>query len=244
MKSFRKYLPYVAAALIGAATLAAPSQARAAFQIRFSTDGGATFSSGVSDGDVLDTNSNAGTIAINVDGFLITAVASGGTSSALSVIDLQIQQIGLGPATGGTVVVQASMDGLITVPAPQTLINRFTDNTLPVGGVPAGGDVATGETFVASGSGLFVTSGGSLVLDTGSVNPSPVATNYVFNSGTPYAITTQITSTFAAGASLQVDNNNRITGAPAPGGLLLAFTGLPVLSVGTWLRRRRNRVAA
>jgi len=246
MKHFRKYLPGLLAVLTGLAMLGTASSARAAFQIRISTDGGATFGAAISDAGVGDANLLAGAITVNQGGLAITATASGGTSSTLSVIDLQVQQIGLGTASAGNVVVQASMDGLITVPAPQTLINRFTDNTLPVGGVAAGGAVGTGETFITSGigSGLFVTSGGSVVLDTNTVNPSTLATNYTFNAASPYAITTQGNVTFAQGAAIQFDNNNRIVGAPAPGGLLLAFTGLPVLSVGTWLRRLRNRVAA
>jgi len=234
----RNYLPLVAV-LVGAAVLGAPSQARAGFVIRYSTDGGATFSSPISDNAFGDNNLNVGVISINVDGLSITATTSGGTSTALSSIDLQVQQIGLVTTSSGDVIVQASLDGLLTVPAPQTLINRFTDNTLPVNG-----DVATGETWIANGPGNFVTSGGSLVLNTGTVNPSPIPTNYGFSASSPYTITTQVHTVFNAGVALQIDNNNLITGAPAPAGLLLALTGLPVLSIGTWLRRRQSRVAA
>ena len=236
---FRNLLPLVAMALVAVAILGAPTQARADFEIRFSTDGGATFSTPVSDNGPGDNNSTVGVISVNIDGLSITATTSGGTSATFSNIDLQVQQIGAGTSAAGNVVVQASLDGLLTVPSPQTLTNRFTDNTLP-----ANGDVATGETWIANGSGNFVTSGGSLVLNTGTVNPSPTPTDYSFSASTPYTITTQVHTVFIAGADLQLDNNNQITGAPAPAGLLLALTGLPVLSIWTWLRRRQNRVAA
>jgi len=230
---------FLCAVLAGAALVWAPSSADAAFQVRISTDGGATFGAAVSDGGLGDQNGLAGAITVDIGGLSITAVASGGTSATLSVLDLQVQQIGLGTTAPGNVVVQASLTDLVTAPPPLFLINRFGDATLPVGG----DTVATARTWIDQSNTIFGTTGGGIKVDTGDLLPTAPATTTFgsFTANPLYSITAQIHTTFDAGVALGLDSNNRIVNTPAPAGAVLAVIGLPVLC---WLRRRQNRMAA
>jgi len=214
-----------------------PNQASAAFQIRYSTNGGATFSAPVNDNGPGDNNLTLGTIDINVGGLNITAHSGGSTAPDFTLVDLQVQSSGRGPTAAGRVIVQVTMDGLQTAPPPQILINSFTNNSLPVGS-------ATGTTrfWIDSADGLFTTSGGSIVLDSGTLAPHP-ATAFAFSAVPTYSITQQIDVTYAARSSLGFDSNTTIV-TPAPAGLIAAISGIPVLGFGTWIRRRRNQVAA
>jgi len=235
----RKFLFAAAAAVVTLFGLT-PS-AKAAFlnyQIRYSTDG-ITWSTGVSDGDALDTNSTAGVIAITANGFKITASTTGDTTTSISALDISVRSIGLGPTAGGTLFVQASADGLLTSPPPLVLTDKFTDSTqLPNSNVLA-------QTFVSSNSpGLFNTATG-IVLNTNPLGVSQTVTNvFALNVSPQYAITDQVSFTYQAnplGVTLGLDLTTRIVSAPAPAGLVLALTGLPVLGLGRWLRRSRAR---
>ncbi len=179
-----------------------------AFLLRYSTDGGATFSPAVQDNMAGDSNPAAGIIAVNIGALTLNATVSGGTSTPVSVVSLQIQ----GTAAAGTydLVVQASLDGLQTAPPPQTLINSFSDATLPH-------ITETARTWIDNNNNDFGISGGAntnIVLDTQDLPPTGPST-YQFNASVPYSITTQIHTQFTSVAgsetTLSVLDNNRIT---------------------------------
>ncbi len=216
--------------------------ARATFEIRYSTDGGSTFSTAVSDGSAGDLNPGTGTIEVDVDGLLVTATTSGGTSSSLSTMDINVQSTGVNtPASSTTIIVQASMDNLLTAPPPLVLLNRFTDDSIPAVST-------TAESWISTGNSLFTTSGASVVLDTLGIAPA-IAPGFLafgeFTAGSPYTVTEQVSvAPYAADTGLNIDNNDRIVSTPAPAGLLLVLSGLPMLGLGMWLHRRRNLTAA
>jgi hypothetical protein len=72
------------------------------------------------------------------------------------------------------------------------------------------------------------------------------ATNNLVPGGAPFSITEVLTFTFTLDAgSGQTSANvsaSTVATAPAPAGLVLALTGVPVLGIGSWLRRRRQAV--
>ncbi len=175
--------------------------------LRFSTDGGATFGTPVSDNGPGDLDPNPGTIAVNIGALTLNATVSGGTSTPVSVVSLQIQ----GTAAAGTydLVVQASLDGLQTAPPPDTLTNGFTDSTLH-------SDNPTTRTWIDANNNLFGTGGAgtNIQLDTGDL-ATQQQTTYSFSASVPYSLTTQIHTTFTSEAgnetTLSIGDNNRIT---------------------------------
>jgi len=239
MLRIRNFLPLAAAALVGAAVLGAPTRADAAFSIRYAVDGGGFTT--VADGGVGDTDGLVnGSITTTVPGVggIPTAVvtASGSTflSPLLTLMDVQFN----GVVGAHDIVVQGSLTDIATAPAPQTLTNLVTGNSLPAGAT------LRVETWIDDNNGLFATSGAGIVVDTGSLTP-PAAFTQVFTATPPYSITSElhIVTTLPA-TSVLVDSNNSITAAPAPGGLALVLAAAPTLGLGAWFRRRRAPAVA
>jgi len=72
------------------------------------------------------------------------------------------------------------------------------------------------------------------------------STAEVVTSATPlYSLSNQldiIGITLGAGAQLNLTGTTTLSTVPAPAGVVLALTGLPILGLGHWLRRRKNPV--
>lgn len=221
---------FVAAAVAVAFLCGTTTSAEATFQLRYSTNGGATFTT-ITDNLAGDTDGVSGSIAVaTFAGISIHASSTAGTSSTLSTLDLAVS----GTPTAGSInlVVQASISGLITAPPPQLLSWRMTSASFITGTA-----VETERVWVdADGLNTFGT--GSILADSGNRTP-PSFSGTSFSGATPYTMTNEyrISGTVSAGDSLSIDNNDRIT-SPAPAGLVLALTGVPVLGLGAWLRRR------
>ena len=89
----------------------------------------------------------------------------------------------------------------------------------------ASGSVPTSGTF---GPGAYSGNGGFTVPN---------------NNGNPYSLTIGVTLNNDGSKGIS-SGDTELTAAPAPAALVLALTGMPVLGVGAWLRRRRIPVAA
>jgi len=228
----------LAAVLVGIAMLGAPTQAQAAFQLRYSLDGGANFSSPASDGlgGDLDGPGN-GSILIFAGNVTITAHATVTTlSTPLSIFDLAVSG---SLAAGVNLVVQMSLDNIPTAPPPQALTVNFSGSTNPA-------LVSTAKTWVDSGNNLFTT--GALNTPT-APNPGFIkaavttalgaVSNVSFSANPPYSVTAQIAvnNTGTVASSVSLDSNIQIA-APVPAGFVLALTGVPALGIGAWFRRR------
>jgi len=240
MFRFHKKLSLVAA-LIGAAILSAPSQAEAAFQLRFSTTGtGGPFTT-ITDNVGLDTNLTAGVIAVNVGALSIVGTSSSFISPTLTLLDLQVSGI----AAAGTydLVIDTTVDGINTEPPPQLLHFAYNGSITP----PGSGLSVSMQTWVDDLNALFGISGLGIVANTGAkVVPPNVSGDIVFSASPDYSATARvhITGTSLLPASLSLDNNNSIVPTPAPAGLLLVLSGMPALGFGAWLRRRRRQAVA
>jgi hypothetical protein len=230
MFRFKKWLPCVAV-LVGAAILGVPTLAHADFELRYSIDGGATFSAPITD------SGNPGFISVRVDGLTIEATASGSLGASLSSLDLGIsgqQQVG----QNYDLVVQATVTGVPTAPSPQTLGWSFTSGT------DLDGLTETAHGWVSTTNTAFdITTG--IVANTGSLT-APASGSTSFSATPPYSWTEQYTltgtSTGAAGTNISADDSQTITASavPEPATIMTAFAAMPFLGLGAWLRRRKQ----
>src|SRR5205814_1463186 len=107
---FRNFLPLVAAALIGTAC-----PAEGSFALRYSTDGGATFTT-VTDNGAGDTDTTTpDTIGVSIGAISIKASSSNFISPDLTTLDLALSGAAAKQTTYN-LVIQASVTGINTAP--------------------------------------------------------------------------------------------------------------------------------
>jgi len=270
MNRFRKYLPGLVAALIGAATLAAPSQARAAFTVAVYDDnvlqggvtatvvnnhlvlfGGSTTHFDISGGQGTSNNPGIPTgaslnLATNEEVLTSGNFFVGGNTHTLKIV---ISEDGYTAPTGTPLLLSSSTaggslgdtGGSISVTANN---QSFLDNAIgnAAYGTPAAFVTPAGVgTGVATGT-ASLTGSGTAPLN---LNPGTV-TGVITSGGVPFTLTNVVTFSFtlSAGSSGNAGlSTSTVATAPAPAGLVLALTGLPVVGVGSWLRRRRATAA-
>jgi len=255
MMRSRLFLPVVAL-LLGAVILGVPNHAHATFQIRASVDNGATWK--------YATDEGAGDAFVGVPGFIngsfffsnVTLFVTVGQSKPItgnpgtSLIDVGINGSFVAAGSpffgiGGSVIVDISDTGF-TSPASPSGPGILTAS-LGGGGM---GTLPANTQFTAYANGG---PGGNLLYGgidptTGSVFWTPTATvssPTTFasvpspNLVAPYSLSARTTFSGAAGSTFSIDNHLTYTN-PAPAGLVLALTGVPVLGLRAWFRRRRS----
>jgi len=167
--------------------------------------------------------------------------AAGGTHS----IRIELSQTGWNAPTGTPLTLSSSGGGSFdylqgtNLSATQSVAityQGFLDNTNTLFGQPGAGSTPTQTANVSR----------TTVGSTGfRLNPDP-SVNTLVPGGTPFSMTDVLTFTFTLDAgSGQTTANvsaSSVASVPAPAGLVLALSGLPVLGIGTWLRRRRQSV--
>jgi hypothetical protein len=226
MSLFRPGLRLIVAVLVVSAIFGNPSQASAAFQIRITAGGGSPFT--LSDGDAGDASGAANEIKyFGFDDLTIHAYMPSPTG-----VVLHLSGNVSGPLS--SLRVDATITGISNTP-PQTLTYSFTQNQ------PAPPREITFRTYVDSNNLLY---GGDLPGDLLDITSTTPDVNFglrtaTFNATSTYSVTTSIIveDIPSEGLALEVDSNNVITPAPAPAGLVLALTGLPLLGVWRWRRR-------
>ena len=237
MIRFRNILPLVAAALVGVA-----SQARADFQLRVSTDGGSNFSTYYStDGGNSwytgpgNTGTNEGN-SVHADNLTIKATATDFLSTPLSTMNLTVD--GTQANQQYNLLVQSSVTSVPTIPAPQTLKWTFNDSSSSLAGL-----TETARGWVDQSNTIFGTT--TIVADTGTLT-APATGSTPFTAVPGYSWTEQfkLVGQGNTGEQLSAGNSESIRGAPAPAGLLLTLTGVPVLGLAAWIRRRRISTVA
>jgi hypothetical protein len=214
----RKFI--LGVALASFAVLFTAANAKAAFMLEYSTTG--------TGGPFTVVTGSATFITTTVDGLTVQATASNSATIQSTTFDLGVN----GTATGAVdLVVRAWLSNIPTAPAPQTLTFNFTGSVLP----PTSGTL-TEHTWVQSDNTTAFSLSGNLA-NTGALTPN-ASGSITFNGTVPYSATVENHFTLTAGASISSDNNNIITSVPAPAGLVLVLSGLPLLGLGGWLRRR------
>jgi len=224
MSRFRSVLRLFVAVVVGAYLFDSPNEARAAFAIQAKTDGGAfetVFTSG-SSGAIAETMEYKG-LSLSITS------ANDPTMSSLVVKVLEIFR-----EFDSSIVIQVSRTELLTGPPPQTLTSAFTGSS--DGNVSMRTFISSGNTLFAEGDLVSMPSGQGL----GTSNTAQF-------TGTPgsYTITTEISVSGLTSMDFinSLDSNNTIVGAPAPTGVVLAMSSLPVWGFGLWFRRRRATLA-
>jgi hypothetical protein len=223
MIRLRNFLPIVAL-LAGATIFGAPTRAHAAFMLEYSVNGGAF---------VVVTQTPT-FISTQVDGLTIQATASNSESVPITTIDLGVS--GTSSPALNDLLVRAWLSDIPTTPPPQTLTFSFTGSVLPTG-------TLTEHTWVQSDNVTPFSLSGNLA-NTGSL-AVPAGGSISFNGTVPYATTLESHFSGLSGTnSLSSDNNDSITAAnvPAPAGIVLVLSGMPMLGLGAWLRRRKARL--
>jgi len=266
----RKFL--LAAVVAAAVLIGSGSSANAAYQVRFIEDGGTVYNDinhggtigviilgnsltfagtttffSVANGSALSNNPGTqGGANLNMSGSGGQVTTTFGASGGHHTLQIIISQDGWNRPVGTPLTLSASGGGSIAFvaadpPAPGTMtvaasFNGFLDNTNALLGMPVAGMTPTQN---ASAS-LSNTGTAPLVYTPGtSVNPS-------VPGGVPFSMTSSIlydvTLTGAGGQHSFNSSFNLTAAVPAPAGVVLALTGLPVLGIGGWIRRRRQAV--
>jgi len=258
---FRNLL--VMAILAGAAILGVPNQARATFNVQVYDDGvlqsgvmafvsgnslvffGSTTHFSITNGSGL--SNNPGTVGgTNLDlssneQISTTFGAAGGTHTiqiVLSQTDFTAptgNPLTLSSSAGGSFAYVAGINPLATQSVSSTY-QGFLDNTNTLFGQPVAGSTPS---QLASATRTGVGTSPLVYVPGTSINTT------VPGGTSMFSLTDVLSFTFTLGAgsgqaTANVSASSTVTAAPAPAGLILALTGLPVFSVGAWLRRRRQ----
>jgi len=256
----------VAVVLMGAIVFGSPTQARAAFTVNVYEDGTLVtggsvvpidsqnilyaFTSANSNLQFFNVTSGSGTSnnpgtqgGSNLDLANNTKITTNfGAAGGTHTIRIELTQDGWNAPTGTPLTLSSSAGGSTaylggTNPsATQTITatyQGFLDNTNALFGKPAAGSTpiqtaSTTQSAVGTKSLVF----------------SPATSSSLVPGGTPFSMTDVLEFTFTLSAgSGQASANvsaSTVASVPAPAGVVLALTGLPILGIGNWLRRRRT----
>jgi len=246
MIRFRKLLP-LAAVLVGAAILGAPTQAHATFQMRLTSssagvllisDGGAgdTFNSmgpGVPDG-VIVFSGTWGAYNIQVNTGESKPVLG---SAASPDVDLSYSVNRTKAGAAETLTIQVSDMDFTTSPEPLSMM---------YGGTNGPGTTSTNVDGTGLNNVNFNTGDASGTI--GPKGPGAFSGTSSFtipnNSGNPYSLTVGVTLSNNGSTGISSGDAELLVAVPAPAGLVLALTSIPVMGLGAWLRRRRVPTAA
>jgi len=272
MNRFRKYVSCLAAALIGAALLAVPSQARADYAIRIFDDGNLEFQRGTGTdvgvgifgtlgNSLIFTSATTHFSITNGSGSSNNPGTQGGSNLALSSNEQINTTFG---ATGGThsIRIELSQTAWLAPTGTPLVLSSSAGGSFDYlqGTNPSANQsvTATYQGFLDNLNTLFGQPvAGSTPIQTATATRTTVGTSSLVFSpgtsvntnvpgGTPFSMTDALTFTFTLGAgSGQTTANvsaSTVASVPAPAGLILALTGAPVFGIGAWVRRRRQAV--
>jgi hypothetical protein len=264
MIRFRNFLPIVAA-LVGAAILGSPTQARAGFAVEISVNGGAFQAANVTTLDSQDA-----TYTYSITGVV---TITGSLSSTFPG-----SPIGAGLTLGNTTHVQftGTTAGSIEIVSSQNFFTAPTSTPLSLSSSVGGSLQTTGtgasvsstfqgvldntNTNFGIGNGTLLSPGGSPLASqstpgqnasasttgtgTASLVYSPGTSTNLVNSATPFALENILTFSGTPVLNEIVGASGTTTASPTPlpAGLVLALTGFPALGIGAWFRRRRQSV--
>ncbi|MGH7173831.1 MAG: hypothetical protein ACRELG_26415 [Gemmataceae bacterium] len=241
------------AALAGAALLAAPPEARADLEVQISTDGGNSWTT------IIDVAS--GTTMTNVPGmngsfsFLVLSASSNspGTSSSDALLSLDMQ-FANGTSSTATLDIRVSDVGFIS-PGSGTDLELTSGSSGTVsdneGTAPnLSVDALTYQSYADNSNTLFGTAGAATPgSQAAAFTPSADGLSAAFDSNasadfSSTSNTYSMTETYAitlAGSNFVDFASTTDPTTPAPASMMMAFTAVPFLGLGAWLRRGRNQ---
>jgi hypothetical protein len=229
MIRFRKSL-LLTVALVGIVMLGAPTQAHATFTLRLQ--------SGANDLTVTDNDSNDLSVASGVitfggsfgSFFVQVTTGSSNSASATEPAQITINNLSITGASSSTLTLTLTDTSFVVPPpGPALMQSQLSTTQIPQG------TTVTYQSFVHGSPGTLLSLNsvdGDVVFDLMTV-PS-----------TPYTLSSISTFALGAAGTVQTTGITQLSAVPAPAGLVIALTGMPVLGVGTWLRRRKAVVEA
>jgi hypothetical protein len=242
-------LSFLAAALVAAAFLAAPPGARASAIIVdvYIMDGGkksgvlaeytGSASAGTGSANPLPTFTFGGTTFTSVG---ITATSNQPGSSTNG----NLAQVDVSSATStgtGKLIIDVQETAAFTSPGSSGQNMILTSKIADSSQSSTGNATVTFQSWANNTGTAFTGTTGNLQTfdpNTG-VNAAPNTVSTIFTRGSGYYLSNELT--IAAGNDVtSVSGSTRVT-APAPAGLVLALTGMPLLGLGGWLRHRRKK---
>jgi len=235
MTSFRKSV-LLTAALAVAAMLGAPGLARADLEIALQEDAGAR--------TVVATGASFTTAAFNgVFGDFTVSILGGASHNAATLSDLLGSTTNIANNSGATHTLKIfiTQDGYTLPVGPQLKVESGLAITSNIAGVTL---TNIFQAFADKNNNLFGTSdftnGPQTAIANGSTADTGSANGVFTRNATPYSVTSVSSFQVTGGSSTNFSNHVNLTaaGVPAPAGLVLAASGVPVLALG-WLRRRK-----
>jgi len=233
---------FVAAAVAAAALICSASSADAAFAVRITTLSGTQT---ITDNGVGDASGLSNLISVTyTDGSYLVVGTIAFTNSPgnpnFAIIDASFNIVTANGATGGLATLETSATAF-SQPAgsPLYLTSQFNGNGFGTGTISS-------QSYITSTQTLFATAPGAT---SGLQGPFNIAAAGGFNStgtatytgGNPFTLTNVLTFNLGQNAQTSGDSHLLVS-TPAPAGLVLALTAVPVLGIGGWMRRRRMSV--
>ena len=115
-----------------------------------------------------------------------------------------------------------------------------------LGAHPNPADTAVYQAFADPNNAFYgttITSGAQTDSNGGSTWDPEIGTSGVFSATNPYSMTATFSVYLNGGDIFSADGFSYIEPVPAPSTAVFALTGLPLLGLGFWVRRRRVRKA-
>lgn len=243
-----KRLVTLAAALVGAVVLGAPTRAHAALNLYLQEAGvngglitlvatAADFTSTSFSGDYGDftvtiqggSSHNAG----NPSDLLSSTTAVKNNSGSTKTLNLWVSQNNYTLPAGSPLLVESGLGGSKNTSTTVGLTDIFQayadkNNNLVAAGTLTGG-AATAD----------FTNGPQTAAPTGNTFDTGSAFGLFTRTGT-YSLSSVANFTLSGGGTANYSDHVNVT-VPAPAGVVLALTALPCIGVGSWLRRRAVR---
>jgi hypothetical protein len=226
---------FVAAAIAAAALIGSASSAEATFQLRITTSSGFTTTlSDLNNDGQIDFNGAAGAnFTVTVSTALSKPLLGSEVNPNMDLVFVVVNTTG----NADTITIESTDQGFEISPIP--LLSH-------VGGTVGTNATLTAATNVDNENGLF----GSPTGFDGGVTHGPFGFGafsdekvfLVSDGAPPYSLTQKVV---IATTGISVSSGDlALSPAPAPAGLVIALTGMPMLGLGAWLRRRRTAVTA
>jgi len=234
-----------AAALLAAIAFFQPSPASALFKMYLQEDGGAitevattgTDFSGLQIGfpvasifgDFSISSATATSVNSTVSNLLSNSLSVTNTAGSTHTLVVYAVQTNYTLPVGTKLNVESGLGGTLNAGTVglSPIFQAFASST-NANGALAANDYTNGPQSAA----LNVTT-----FDTGSASG-------VFTRSGNYSLTSKVTLQLGGGSQVQFTDHINVTATPAPAGVMLALAGLPVMSAGAWLRRRKSKAQA
>jgi hypothetical protein len=153
---------------------------------------------------------------------------------------MDLNSVNVAIAGPGTLTIEVTDTDFSLLPNPQYVLSHA------FGGTIAGtGSSATFESFVNASNAEFDTSG-AVSITSGPFGPVAFSDTQskVFSGSSPFSVTQRMTISFGSGGGSYSGDGATTVFTPAPAALVLLASGMPVLGLGYWVRRKKMKLAA